>query len=255
MHHFFACFLLLTLPLAAIGQEPEPSPTPTPPAAELKIDGDYVLTVRTLPITVFLPEPVDFVFWKYPPGVRAVETPEYLLIQELPPGESQITAVLLKIDYEAKKTSQSILAVNLGYRSPTPPEPEPGPDPGPDPKPDEKPPFPSDGFRVLILEETEDRASLPLSQSTILFSPIIRDYLINNTARDAKGYPGYRIWDDDFTNLQYEQQVWKDAYEAAKRDSQGTLPWIVISDGKRGTSQPLPANVDETLALLRQFKQ
>jgi hypothetical protein len=47
---------------------------------------------------------------------------------------------------------------------------------------------------------------------------------------------------------------WKDWYAKAKADSQGKLPWLIISDGKtKGESIPLPDNVPAMMALLKKY--
>lgn len=140
------------------------------------------------------------------------------------------------------------------------PTPEPAPNPpGPNPTPDDmvnKAPFPSpDGLRVLIIEETADRLKLPAGQQEILLSWEVRQWLANNTVREQNS-AGYRIWDDDYTaeQLNYVSETWRLAYERAKKDSAGKLPWLVAANRNKGFSGPLPNTNKELLDLLNSLK-
>lgn len=137
---------------------------------------------------------------------------------------------------------------------PNPPEPEPGP--GPTPTPD-APPFPSEGLMVLILEESADRGSLPQPQYEILLGDKTRGWLSQNTMK-VDGVPSYRMWDDDYSaeSMAKVSEAWRGAYDAAKRESSGRLPWLIASDGVRGLSMPLPDNEDAFIEELeRVFKR
>lgn len=127
----------------------------------------------------------------------------------------------------------------------TPPAPDPVP-PGPTPVP--VPPNP-EGFRVLILEETADRPSLPRGQLAVLMSPEVRTYL------NAKDADCWRLLDDDLTaqHMTGWTDGWKAAYAKAKELSAGRLPFIVVTNSTSGEAKPLPATVEETLTLLRKY--
>lgn len=124
-----------------------------------------------------------------------------------------------------------------------PPDPPPGPGPGPSPA-----PIPFSGLRVLILEETSQRQTLPTSQVAILTSVEIREWLNTHCAKGAAGSPEYRVFDVD-ADVSLQAQHWKDAL---KRPRTG-LPWILISDGKSGYEGPLPKTIAETLDLLKKY--
>lgn len=171
--------------------------------------------------------------------------------------------------------------------------PPPGPGPGPDPvppdpvPPDPAPnpaPIPAEGFRTLIVYESKDLTSYPASQSNILYTKEIRDYLNSKTVKGADTKTGeWRIWDKD-VDATNETKLWQDALkrprtltikdvavdkyevwspsglvatfprrEEAVALSSKTLPWIVISTGKTGYEGPLPKTVAETLALLKKY--
>ena len=104
------------------------------------------------------------------------------------------------------------------------------------------PPLPTTGLHVLILEETGDRNKLKPAQLSILTSTVVRQWFTDNHAE-------WRIWDKD-VDAQFEPQVWKDALKLER----GSLPWIIVANGKTGYSGPLPATVDETITLLNKYK-
>lgn len=127
---------------------------------------------------------------------------------------------------------------------PIPPDPTPGPGPSPGPS----PPFPADSLTVLILKEAKETGQLPVEQRAILSNTQILKWLADNSL--------FRVWDDDYTpqQLSNSPKVLRDAYSIVKQQAAGTLPWIAISDGKKGFSGPLPANIAEMLILLNKFK-
>ena len=133
---------------------------------------------------------------------------------------------------------------------PTPPDPTP-----PDPVIDEAP-FPSpDGLRLLILEEATARGSLPPGQQVIIFGSEGRRLLASSTVSN-QSTGGYAIWDDDFSpiDLGKVSPLWKAAYAAAKKDAGVNVPWIVVANGKKGFSGPLPKDIAELRALLEGLK-
>lgn len=168
-----------------------------------------------------------------------------------PPGEYRVTATYLTDGTLGKVRTY----VTIGD------EPEPKPDPDVDPKPpvppdppvppqpDVEPIIPGEGMRVMILYETSD--TLPAEQQAILTSVKLADYLNDATTRDGR-VPGYRRWTDDFRDeqLEHESDLWKTAYANVK-DAAEELPWIVATNGDKQVSAPLPATVDETIALLK----
>lgn len=110
-------------------------------------------------------------------------------------------------------------------------------------------PLGQDGLRVLIVEDVEQRTTLPASQRIIFSDPEIREYLEQHCVKDASGAPEYRILDHE-TNMADAPPVWRDAMQRPRK----SLPWIIISAPPRGgTEGPLPASSDETLTLLRRW--
>lgn len=101
-------------------------------------------------------------------------------------------------------------------------------------------PFPTEKLSVLIVEETEDRDDLPPSQVSAIESVIWREYV--------KGKGGDARLIEPKSKLSNEEDWVAKALEV-KRDS---LPWLVVSDGKRGYSGPLPENLDGLLSKIKE---
>lgn len=149
-------------------------------------------------------------------------------------------------------TDAAEVSVTVGEPGPAPPVP-PGPQPPTPPVPPAPPPapIPVTGLRVLIVEESGDRAKLPAPQQAIIFSRPVRDWLDANCLPDKNMQSGkaWTIQDKD-TDLTGLGAVWEDL---RKRARTGT-PWIVI-DSDQGVLHegPLPADVPSTLSLLGKF--
>jgi len=105
------------------------------------------------------------------------------------------------------------------------------------------------GLRVLIVEETAERSKLPPAQAAELTSGIVFDYLNEKCTDEASGKKAWRIFDKD-TPLENETKYWQDAM-ARKRTS---LPWLIVSNGRKGFEGPLPPSVDELLDLLKKYE-
>jgi len=101
-------------------------------------------------------------------------------------------------------------------------------------------PFPADKLSVLIVESTEARSSMPAMQTAARDSTVWRAYVDGKQGQ-------WRVLDDQ-TNIDKEAD-WVKSGMAVKRDS---LPWVVVSDGKRGSSEPLPPDLDSLLAKIKE---
>jgi len=115
-------------------------------------------------------------------------------------------------------------------------------------------PFPTNVLTVLMLREAGGSGTLPLPQRNIFVSSKILKWCNLNCGK-LDGQPAFRIWDDDYTKEMFRNTntILTDAYFKI-RPTAVTLPWIAISDGRKGFSGPLPMSIEETLALLEQFK-
>lgn len=114
--------------------------------------------------------------------------------------------------------------------SPTPPGPTPVPVP-----------VVVEGFKVLEVEESEDRGKLAPERLQILMSTACREYV------KSKGGE-LQLIDDDVVLDRAEPWV----REAMKLPREGT-PWTYITNGKEGYSNALPANETEMLELLKKY--
>jgi hypothetical protein len=119
-------------------------------------------------------------------------------------------------------------------------------------------PFPSEGLVVLIIHEKQTVGTLPEAQKAIFTSQRLQQFLSDNCLRiPPENQPGYRIWDDDYSTSQLRETppVLRSAYQVGVthfRDN-NEVPWIILSNGKTGVSQPLPASVDDTLSLIQKY--
>ena len=111
-----------------------------------------------------------------------------------------------------------------------------GPGPAPTPA-----PIPVAGLHVLIVEETGDRSRVSPGQLSVLQTTQI--------AAAVKAAGGqFRQYDED-------QPLADPVWQAALSRPRAAVPWIVVSNGEKGgTEQPLPASIEETLALIRRYE-
>ncbi|MHA2101333.1 MAG: PKD domain-containing protein [Candidatus Kariarchaeaceae archaeon] len=112
-------------------------------------------------------------------------------------------------------------------------------------------PGPTD-FRVLIIEETEQRPNLPSYQAQIFFDPEVRKYL-----DDKAGVGNWKIVDDDLSEAELSQAKWDDnwraAYKQALKLSNGKRPFVLVTNGVEGAAVPLPKSVTEMMVLLKKY--
>lgn len=103
-------------------------------------------------------------------------------------------------------------------------------------------------FRLLIVEETALRTSLPTSQLAIFSSPLVRQYLNEKCVR-VQGQPDWRIWDRDTDVSGCNTEL----CEMLKKERGAELPWLILSNDKSSFSGPLPADVEKFLGLVRKY--
>jgi hypothetical protein len=104
-------------------------------------------------------------------------------------------------------------------------------------------------LRFLIIEEKSLRGLLKPAQLAVFESAAITAYAEQKCSKTLPGVPDKRVYDKDLVVTKepaWIQNMWKEARPAS-------YPWIVITNGVTGASQPLPATVDETLALLKKY--
>lgn len=135
-----------------------------------------------------------------------------------------------------------VIAVN-------PPDPNPDPTPEPDPTPDPIPPvadnpFPTDGSRVLIVEDSTAHASLTPQQRNIMGSTVVRTEL--NKFREWRML-AFR------TPFAYTDSYWKKAIEKFREKYPNVAFGVVISNGRAWEATEFPQNEAEMLALLKKY--
>lgn len=202
-------------------------------------------------------------FWSiYPAGkvdIAKMEKGSKLIQFVGPPGEYTVEVLLITVDENGvpgldKVSVQVILEGEIPPTPPTPPGPNPpgptppGPNP-PDPTPPGPAPIPTDGFRVLIVYETDKQGNISPKANSVLFSKTIRDYLNEKCVVGPDGRTReYRIWDQDL-DVSVASDIWKKAFQRPRSQ----VPWILISNGRNGFEGPLPTNVQDTLTLLKKY--
>lgn len=163
------------------------------------------------------------------------------------PGKYRLQAFSAKGDVVAGPV---ICVITINGNVPPQPKPVDPTPPGPKPvDPSVVAPIPVDGFRVLIVCETSETAKIPKEELAIMSSVKVSSYLNKKCVVGPDGRTKeFHIWDQN-VKTDDETKLWQDVMKR-KRDS---LPWIVISDGKKGYEGPLPGTVDATLKLLQTY--
>jgi hypothetical protein len=114
--------------------------------------------------------------------------------------------------------------------------------------PDPPAPIPVAGLRVLMVYSKQNAAKLTTGQYAAIFGQDMRTLLESKCVVEPETMKkGYRIWETGI-NPSGDLKVWADAYPLAKSD-----PWLIISNGKGGYSGPMPAKLEDTIALVNQF--
>lgn len=169
--------------------------------------------------------------------IRAPGRPEWLLIGS---GKFRISAYA----YDPER-GQSRKRIDIELGPPKPPEP-PAPDP---PTPADELPIEGVGLRVLVVYESSELSRLPETQKQVLSSTIVREFLNSHCAKDGDTYE-YRFYDQN-ADMTFANDRWKKAMAKARK----SVPWVAISNGRKGYSGPLPLSIEEMLALLKKYAE
>ena len=249
--------LALLAPLCLAGPRPcevaardDPAPAGQPAGEPPKITGqDVVPAYKLVRLKVDGIPPGHFILWDvYPPEDVDAATQKLKSAYEFsaPPGVYKVRVRAFKPDSETPLEAWKTITVQGS--APTPPGPGPAPGPGPTP-PTPAPPIAGEGNRVLVVYETGQQ--LPSAQAAILTSAIVREYLDAKTAKDAANPNGaYRIWDQ---NVKLDHPSVSPSWKAAMARPRAKLPWVVISNGRTGYEGELPADVPQTMTLLKKY--
>lgn len=163
------------------------------------------------------------------------------------PGRYRVAAWNAKGDVASP---WSLCTVVVGD-APEPPGPGPGPGPGPDPDPFTEPGMPRGppGLKCLIVYETAELSKLPKEQLSVLYGAAIRGYLNSHCKIGPDGKtPEWRCWDQNVPTKD-ESPMWQKAMTVPRK----SLPWMLLGNGTKGYSGPLPATVDETVKLMTKY--
>lgn len=122
------------------------------------------------------------------------------------------------------KTFQETFEINIEGAPDPDPDPTPVP-PGPSPQPDIK----TAGVFVLLIEDRDHRNNLSEEQSKVLFGNEMASLLDNACAKDAKGRPAWRLYDDEQPLLAADK-AFADLMAAPRK----TVPSMAIANEKGG---------------------
>ena len=111
-------------------------------------------------------------------------------------------------------------------------------------RPEVNPAPPAAELHVLIIEDAAARAQLSREQLEVIAGTRCVQWLQEHQAQ-------WRIWDQQQRTTEQWEEPW---FLQALQLPRTSLPWIVISHGRRGYSGPLPATVDDTLQLLERYQ-
>lgn len=183
--------------------------------------------------------------WTTPDALDIISFPDGQYYCTGPAGQYNITGEQTYINWTKQDIDIRSYSVTINILGDTPPKPPTPPEP---PEPAVDNPFPNDGkFRVLIIEEKDQREDIPIEQQNIFSSKEVIDYLDQHCAAGPQNYAEWRIFDQN-TTVNGDTQ-WKKAM-AVKRTSPF---WIVISNGTNWTSQELPKSVEDMMTLLKKW--
>jgi hypothetical protein len=106
---------------------------------------------------------------------------------------------------------------------------------------------------VLITWDASN-TTRPAAQNSVLYGAAVRDYLKRKCVAEPTPEPGtdgrgYRFYPAG-VDTSRAPKVWADAY--AKAAARGK-DWVLIGDGTKGYSGPLPTTVPEMMALLKKY--
>lgn len=247
----------------------DPAPNPTPPAPTKPIDWAKLSALLLLlvgQVAMLLKDDEPKPPSPPSPPSPVVEAEPELVVVELPDGTRTTDAALevagAKLDKNGtwivrgvpkpgEKGWMRTITVSTGIQ-PEPPKPPEPPTPPTPPVPPAPVPIPAAGFRVLLVEEKDDRGTIPQPQLAAMFSTQVRDYLNRKCAKGPDGKtPEWRFWDKDVV-LSAESETWQKIWTATKPQLT-KLPAVVVINGTDGKVFDMPADEAGLLALLKQY--
>lgn len=127
-----------------------------------------------------------------------------------------------------------------------PPDPVPDDD---DDDPDPQAEWDVPGLSVVITAEQGQLGMLPIDQAAIFADGAFRSWL--NDITDGRS----RMWDDDLSDFQNAPDFLAAGHAIAVGEADSDQPWIVVGNGKSGTSQPLPESIAATKTLIERYAE
>lgn len=228
---------------------PPPPPAPKPiPGAAVTLTPDLVYVIRSDTPMIVLASPDGILSIDPQAGPQTVrgkfvEAPgktvtkkfaeKYLyFVEPASTGRSEVLVVPVGAT-DAKTVQRRLIDSQLAPQPPpVPPEPVPPVPPSPSP-------IPSDRLRVLAVYESA--ATLTDQQTGVL-----RSVLIQEAVKQAGGE--WRVWDKDINvDVPGVDPFWV----AAMKRARTSLPWVILSSPKGFYEGPLPASVNEMIALVK----
>lgn len=179
-----------------------------------------------------------------PPQVSYLKQSDGTFYCWAPVGSYTIISEATLINWTRQDIDERNASISLTVKSSSPLPPDPTPDP---PTPDADNPFPLPGLRVLLIEEQTERGNIPKEQLAIFGSGEVRAYLNAKCPKDSSGNPEWHIYDKDqeFNS----DNMWKKALLLPRTSSW----WVIISNGSKWESTPLPSNIPDMMTLLRKY--
>lgn len=110
-----------------------------------------------------------------------------------------------------------------------------------------KPPFESDGLRGVVIVDESARNTMTSKQIAAFEGADIRDW----TDKNAKEF---LVLDKDADKASMSKWA-KDAWVSYEKSEGKKLPWIVLSNGKTGTSEPYPDNPADAIAMWSKYAE
>lgn len=110
-----------------------------------------------------------------------------------------------------------------------------------------KSPIADPGLRVLITYPEATRDTLPAGQRAILDNSELRGWLDAHCVKTG-GVPEWRIAPDNEI-FGADQPIWQKLMALAR----GKGAWLLVSTGKSGVNEPLPADLSALQAILNRY--
>lgn len=98
------------------------------------------------------------------------------------------------------------------------------------------------GLRVLFVDESKDG-----KLADVTADKAVREYLDSHCVKVA-GQPEWRAFDPD-RNTEHDGKIWQDLLKRERK----SLPWLLVSNGRKGYEGPCPVKPAELLPILKKY--